>query len=123
MKFLGNGWQDMLKGYFDHTVTFYRPTKDQDSTGQVLDKFEEVEGLTDIPCAVGNRNLTKTSNTQSSYGSEEGYVRILIADAHPEIKIGWKAIIDRVDSEQYLVQERTPNQSADVSEIPVSRWH
>ena len=123
MKFLGNSWQDMLKGYFDHTVTFYKPTKDQDSTGQVLDKFEEAEGLTDIPCALGNRNLATTSNTQSSYGSEEGYVRILIADAHPEIKIGWKAIIDRVDSEQYLVQERTPNQSADVSEISVSRWH
>ena len=123
MKLLGNGWQDMLKDYFDHTVTFYKPTKEQDSTGQILDKFEEVETLTDIPCAVGNRNLAKTSNTQSSYGSEEGFVRILIADAHPEIKIGWKAVIDHMDGEPYLVQERTPNQSADVSEIPVSRWY
>ena len=123
MKLLGHIWQNLLKDYFDHTVTFYKPTKKQDSTGQQTNDFEVVEDLTDMACAVGNRELAKTSNTQSSYGSEETEVRILIADAHPEIEVGWKAIIDHMDSEPYIVQERTPNQSADVSEIPVSRWH
>lgn len=123
MKLLGHNWQNLLKDYFDHTVTFYKPTKKQDSTGQQTNDFEVVEDLTDIVCAVGNRELAKTSNTQSSYGSEETEVRILISGAHPEIEVGWKAIIDHMDSEPYIVQERTPNQSADVSEIPVSRWH
>lgn len=123
MKLLGRDWQNLLKAYFDHTVTFYKPTKKQDSTGQQLDDFEVVEDLTDVACAVGNRGLAKTSNTQSSYGSEETEIQILIADAHPEIEVGWRAIIDRMESEPYIVQERTPNQSADVSEIPVSRWH
>lgn len=123
MRLLGNGWQKLLEGYFDHTVTFYKPTKKQDSTGQQIDDYEQVYELSDLPCAVGNVRLARTSNTQSSYGSEESGIRILIADAHPEIEIGWKAVIDRTSSETYLVQERTPNQSADVSEIPVSRWH
>ena len=123
MKLLGNGWQELLKDYFDHTVTFYKPTKKQDTTGQQVDDYEEVEGLSDVPCAIGNKNLAKTSNTQSSYGAEESGIRILIADAHPEIEVGWKAVIDHMSSEPYLVEERTPNQSADVSEIPVSRWH
>ena len=123
MRLLGNGWQGLLKDYFDHTVTFYKPTKKQDSTGQQIDDYEQVYELSDLPCAVGNMNLARTSNTQSSYGSEESGIRILIADAHPEIEVGWKAIIDRTSSESYIVQERTPNQSADVSEVPVSRWY
>lgn len=123
MKLLGYGWQELLQGYFDHTVTFYKPTKKQDSTGQQIDDYEQVDGLSDIPCAVGNVRLARTSNTQSSYGAEESGIRILIANAHPEIEVGWKAIIDHMNDEPYLVEERTPNQSADVSEIPVSRWH
>ena len=123
MKLLGYGWQDLLQGYFDHTVTFYKPTKKQDSTGQQIDDYEQVYDLSDLPCAVGNVRLARTSNTQSSYGTEESGIRILIANAHPEIEVGWKAIIDHLHDEPYLVEERTPNQSADVSEIPVSRWH
>lgn len=123
MKLLGYGWQELLHGYFDHTVTFYKPTKKQDSTGQQIDDYEQVDDLSDLPCAVGNVRLARTSNTQSSYGAEESGIHILIANAHPEIEVGWKAIIDHMNGEPYLVEERTPNQSADVSEIPVSRWH
>ena len=123
MKLLGYGWQEMLEGFFDHTVTFYRLTKKQDSTGQMSEDYEKVESLEDIPCAVSNRNLAKTSNTQSSYGSEETEVKILISGAHPEIEIKWKAILDHMDSEPYVVQERTPSQSEDVCEVLVSRWH
>ena len=123
MKLLGYGWQELLQGYFDHTVTFYEPTKKQDSTGQQIDDYEQVGDLSDLPCVVGNVRLARTSNTQSSYGAEESGIRILIAGAHPEIEVGWKAIIDHLHDEPYLVEERTPNQSADVSEIPVSRWH
>ena len=123
MKLLGSGWQHLLEDYFDHTVTFYEPTKAQDDTGELVDSFTQVEALTDVPCAVGNRQLIRSSTSMNSYGSEEQRTAILIADAHPEIKIGWKAVIDHLESEPYLVEERTPNQSADVSEIPVRRWH
>lgn len=123
MKLLGTGWKGLLKDFFDHTVTFYAPTKEQDETGEQMDSFTQMEELTDVPCAVGNRQLLRSSTNQNSYGAEEPSTRILIADAHPEIKIGWKAVIDHLESEPYLVEERTPNQSADVSEIPVRRWH
>ena len=123
MKLLGYGWQELLQSYFDHTVTFYKPAKKQDSTGQQIDDYEQVGDLSDLLCAVGNVRLARTSNTQSSYGSEESGIRILIAGVHPEIEVGWKAIIDHMNGEPYIVEERTPNQSADVSEIPVSRWH
>ena len=53
MKLLGYGWQELLQGYFDHTVTFYKPTKKQDSTGQQIDDYEQVGDLSDLPCAVG----------------------------------------------------------------------
>jgi len=123
MNLFGAGWEGLLSDYFDHKVTFYSPKKIQDSTGQQTDDFEIVSTLTDVPCAIGNKMLSRTSNMQSSYGSQEPRTVILIANAHPEIKVGWKAIVDGSSDEPYLVQERTPNQSADVSEVPVRRWH
>lgn len=123
MRLFGLGWQNLLEGYFDHTVTFCRPIKRQDSTGQQTDEFEIVGCLTNVACAVGDRRSAKTSNTQSSYGTEDAEVRILISGAHPEIRVGWKAVLDHMESEPYVVQECVFSQSADVSEISVGRWH
>jgi|GEM_PF-7076747 len=123
MKVLGHGWEKLLEGYFDHKVTFFQPVKGQDSTGQRTNTFVAVEGLIDVSCAVGDRMLSKVSTDQSSYGMKEPSTVVLISGHHPEIILGWKAIIDGNDNEPYLVESRTPNQSADVSEIPIGRWH
>lgn len=124
MKLFGEGWVKLLAPFFDHKITLYEAVEEQDSTGDPTEvRLVEAEGLTNLVCAAGNLTLAKTSTNTSMYGAEESRYRILIEGAHPDIKVGLIAILDGDNDVKYMVGERTPSQSEDVTEIVVSRWH
>lgn len=121
---LCKGWAELLSVYFDHTATFYEVELGQDDTGQPTNarKDEPVAGLIDVKCAVGDAKRAKTSNNMSSYGTNEGETAIVFPGCHDEIEVGWLVAIDGDTNNMYVVDNRTTNQSADVTEVYLNRW-
>lgn len=119
MKLFGPGFATMLSAYFDRKVTFQEPVTTQDEYGELHPtQWNDVDGYTDLECCVGDRMI----KSQANLGAKEPNTVILLPGAYTGIQQEWRAIIDGDLSRPYRLEERTPNQSDDVTEVPVSRW-
>lgn len=115
MNVLGKGWPKVLKGFFDRKVTFQASLEVQTESGMQISTWADVEGYVDVDCVIGDSMLKE----QSNLGAKHPRTVILLAGRHDIIDTNMRAIID---GKPYRIEERTPNQSDDVTEIPVSRW-
>lgn len=115
MRLLGKGWSKLLKGFFDRKVTFQASVEVQTESGMQISEWQDLPGYVDLDCVIGDSMLKE----QTNLGAKNPRTVILLAGRHDSIDTNMRAIID---GKAYRIEDRTPNQSDDVTEIPVSRW-
>ena len=66
------------EAWWAHSATFYSREETRTETGQVSGEWVSVEGLEDIPCAIGDSEGTRNSTGQAvmtSYNAVRCYLR------------------------------------------------
>ena len=98
------------ESWWAHKATFYVRSVERSATGQLTGEWEAAEGLSDIPCAVGDIEETRNSTGQAvmtSYAAVRCYLRgyfpSVTRDMRVSIDGGPQRVLDSVRHAQPAV--------------------
>ena len=79
--------------WWSHTATFYRLDEARTASGQVAGEWVPVEGLEDIPCAVGDVEAVRQS-TGEAVETAHNAVKCYLRGYFPTVKREYRVSID-----------------------------
>lgn len=116
MRLLTKNMLEALLPYFDKKATFQKKTVVKNAIGDGEETWNDVEGLVDLKCAIGNKPLHYSRSGEYT----DPRCLFLDYDLVEDVPTDYRLMID---GEPYEILQKIESQSEDVAEFSVRRWN